>query len=107
MIRPVEMQMLVQRTEGVAHIQHLDNTRNIQQNAILAAQVDKNVKQNSDTVIQKDSVEINEHKYDAKEKGNTQYSGNDGKHHKKKEHDEKEDLTKKAESARINFDIKV
>lgn len=73
MIRPIEMQMLLPRTESVGNNQHFENQRIVNENMHAANQVAKEVKHNSETVIKKDPNEFAEYKYDAKEKGNGTY----------------------------------
>lgn len=70
MIRPIEMQMLLPRTESVGTNQHHENQRVVNENSHAANEVAKEVKHNSETVIKKDANEFAEYKYDAKEKGN-------------------------------------
>lgn len=73
MIRPVEMQMLLPRTESVGTTQQFENQRVVNENAFAANQVAKEVKHNSETVIPKDANEFAEYKYDAKEEGKGTY----------------------------------
>ncbi len=105
MIRPVEMQMLIPQTETVSHVQQQNNQRTLTDQSVAVNQVEKEVKEQSDTVIQKDTVEIRDYKHDAKEKGDNEYSGDGGRHRKKKnEADNKEDTK---ETPRVNFDIRI
>lgn len=73
MIRPIEMRMLLPRTESVGSNQQYENQRIINDNSHAAQQVAKETKQNSETVNKKDANEFAEYKYDAKEKGNGTY----------------------------------
>lgn len=73
MIRPIEMQMLLPRTESVGTNQHNENQRVFHENFHSASEVAKEVKHNSETVIKKDANEFAEYKYDAKEEGNGTY----------------------------------
>ena len=73
MIRPIEMQMLLPRTESVGNTQHFENQRVVNENSFAANQVAKEVQHNSETVIPKDANEFAEYKYDAKEEGNGTY----------------------------------
>lgn len=73
MIRPIEMQMLLPRTESVGNVRQFENQRVVNDNSFAANQVAKEVKHNSETVIPKDANEFAEYQYDAKEKGNGAY----------------------------------
>lgn len=73
MIRPVEMQMLLPRTESVATEQQHENQHIVNGNQFAAGEVAKEMKHNSETVIQKDANAFAEYKYDAKEEGNGTY----------------------------------
>ena len=73
MIRPIEMQMLLPRTESVGNTQQFENQRIVNENSFAATQVAKEVKHNSETVIPKDANEFAEYQYDAKEEGNGTY----------------------------------
>lgn len=95
MIRPIEMQMLLPRTESVGNNQHFENQRIVNENAHAANQVAREVKHNSETVIKKDPNEFAEYNYDAKEKGNGTYQNPRNGNRQKKE---KEELNKN-----INF----
>lgn len=84
MIRPIEMQMLLPRTESVGTDQHHENQRVVNENSFAANEVAKEVKHNSETVIKKDPNEFAEYQYDAKEEGNGTYQ-NPQKRRKKKQ----------------------
>ena len=90
MIRPIEMQMLLPRTESVGNTQHHENQRVVNDNSFAATEVAKEVKHNSETVIKKDANEFAEYQYDAKEEGNGTYQ-NPKKQHRKKQNIAEED----------------
>lgn len=73
MIRPVEMQMLLPRTESVGNTQQHENQRVVNENTFAANEVAKEVKHNSETVIRKDGNQLAEFQYDAREEGNGTY----------------------------------
>ena len=83
MIRPVEMQMLLPRTESVGNTQQFETQKVVNENAYAAKEVAKEVKHNSETVIKKDANEFAEYQYDARKEGNGTYS-NPRKHQRKK-----------------------
>lgn len=73
MIRPIEMQMLLPRTESVGNTQQHENQRVVNENINAAKEVEKEVKHNSETVIKKDANEFADYQYDASEEGNGTY----------------------------------
>ena len=91
MIRPIEMQMLLPRTESVGNTQQFENQRVVNENSFAANQVAKEVQHNSETVIPKDANEFAEYKYDAKEEGNGTYQNPRKQKRKLKEDDLEED----------------
>ena len=67
MIRPVEMQMLLPRTESVGNAQQYENQRVVNENTFAAKEVAKEVKHNSET------VKLTDFKYDAIDEGKGTY----------------------------------
>lgn len=111
MIRPIEMQMLLPRTESVGNTQQFENQRVVNENSFAANQVAKEVKHNSETVIPKDANEFAEYKYDAKEEGKGTYQNpRKQKRHAKEEDFEDQENNSRTESVddkqpRINIQI--
>lgn len=111
MIRPVEMQMLLPRTESVGTVQQHENQRVVNENMYAASEVKREAKHNSETVIKKDANEFAEYQYDAKEEGNGTYQ--DLRRHQKKQKksdmEEKEKMEQKDYTSdkqpRINIQI--
>lgn len=89
MIRPVEMQMLLPRTESVGNTQQHENQRMVNENTFAANEVAKEVKHNSETVIRKDGNQLAEFQYDAREEGNGTY-GNPKKRKRRQNQSDKE-----------------
>ena len=111
MIRPLEMQMLLPRTESVGTSQQFENQRVVNENTYAANEVAREVKHNSETVIKKDANEFAEYQYDAKEEGNGTYSDprkRQGKRHQSDSPEEKsgsEPECLKGKQPRINIQI--
>ncbi|MDO5156923.1 MAG: hypothetical protein Q4D51_13275 [Eubacteriales bacterium] len=87
MIRPLEMQMLLPRTESVGHTQHNENQKVVNVNLSAAEQAEKEIKQNNETVIQKNPTEFAEYQYDARESNGGSHGRSNGR--KKKQTVEK------------------
>lgn len=73
MIRPIEMQMLLPRTESVGSEQQSENQKVMNENAFAAREVAQEVRHNSEAVVEKDRDAFTQYQYDAKEKGNGTY----------------------------------
>lgn len=99
-IRPIEMQMLLPRTEAMSHTQQHENQSVVNVNSNAAEEVAKEVKHNSETVIQKDANEFAEYQYDAREPGNGNYSDP----RKKKKRNGKQNEDNKAPGSVVNDD---
>ena len=111
MIRPIDMQMILPRTESAGTERQVEQQKIANTNTDAATEVAKEIQHNSETVVQKDANAFTEYKYDAKEEGNGTYR-NPKK--KKKNQDEaseddndtkKEATIKKKEPPRVNFQI--
>lgn len=112
MIRPIEMQMLLPRTESVGSEKHFENRQIVNENHFAANEVQKEVQHNSETVIKKDANQFAEYQYDAKEEGNGTYQDSRRKRRQKNAKDEEEnkndretDEVNEKFSPRINIQI--
>lgn len=111
MIRPIEMQMLLPRTESVGTNQHQANQHGVNANMHAASEVAKEVKHNSETVIKKDANEFADYKYDAKEEGNGTYQNPRRQNKRKQDEEDKDSVLKESFGAvdkkqpRINIQI--
>ncbi|MBE5923711.1 MAG: hypothetical protein E7271_04485 [Lachnospiraceae bacterium] len=111
MIRPIDMQMLLPRTESVGSERQMEQQRMVNANNNAANEVAKEVQHNSESVVHKDGNAFTEYKYDAKEEGNGTYQN--PKRQKKKDDGEDSEEDKKAtlsekqkkEMPRINIQI--
>ncbi len=75
MIRPIDMQMILPRTESVGNMQQheIQHTANVNLNA--ANEVTKQEQRLSETVVKKEEKQFDTYQYDAKEEGRGSYSG--------------------------------
>lgn len=111
MIRPIDMQMILPRTESVGTEKQVEQQKIANTNTDAATEVAKEIQHNSEAVVQKDANAFTEYKYDAKEEGNGTYR-NPKK--KKRNQDDNQDESsevngeaaqKKKEPPRVNFQI--
>ena len=110
MIRPIEMQMLLPRTESVGTEKHFENRQIVNENNFAANEVQKEVQHNSETVIKKDANQFAEYQYDAKEEGNGTYKDSRRRRRKKEQPENEEVPAEKSvrnekQQPRINIQI--
>lgn len=109
MIRPIEMQMLLPRTESVGTEKHFENRQIVNENNFAANEVQKEVQHNSETVIQKDANQFAEYQYDAKEEGNGTYRESRRRRREKEQNKGEEAATEESgwseQQPRINIQI--
>lgn len=75
MIKPVEMQGVIQRVQDITQIkQNADAKSQIDQNNI-QHQFTKDIKHNQEQVVKQDNAKDRDEKHDAKEKGKGEYLG--------------------------------
>lgn len=84
MIRPVEIQGVVQRSQDISTMRQGENTRPAVEQANINIQQNKNIQQRSEQVNRKEDPEHTEKRYDAKEKGSNEYENPNGNNNKKK-----------------------
>lgn len=85
MIRPIDMQMLLPRTESVGNVQQheIQHTHNVNVNA--ANEAVKQEQKASETVVERDEKQYDTYRYDAKDQGGNQYKGSFKRKKKKDE----------------------
>lgn len=110
MIRPIEMQMLLPRTESVGTEKHFENRQIVNENNFAANEVQKEVKHNSEAVIQKDANQFAEYQYDAKEEGNGTHRESRRKRREKEQNEGEDAATEESrqrekQQPRINIQI--
>lgn len=67
MIRPIEMQMLLPRTESYGQSQHNENQKSVSMNLNAANEVAKEVKLSSESIRKKEELEFEYNPYDIEE----------------------------------------
>ena len=103
-VSPIEMSQMFTRTQDISPIkQHEDEKPILDQNAF-QQQLEKQVEEHSRKVIDPNKSSNTKYDYDAKKKGNGEYSGNPGK--RKRSGKEKKDGEKSGEES-SGFDIRI
>lgn len=103
-VSPIEMSQMFTRTQDISPIkQHEDAKPMLDQNAF-QQQLEKQVEEHSRKVIDPNKSSNTKYDYDAKKKGNGEYSGNPGK--RKRSGKEKKDGEKSGEES-SGFDIRI
>ncbi len=101
MIRPVEMQGVVQRSQDISEIRQNETTRGHVEQAHIQVQAQKAEQARSEQVIKKEESQFGHRKFDAKEKGSNEYTDN-----RKKNGSRKKDDGKVAVRKSSGFDVK-
>ena len=108
MIGQVPLQMLIPHTDTVSQNQQNINQRAAVETSQAAQTMQKHVEQAKDTVIPKDTLELSQYAYDAKEEGKNKY---EDRRKRKKQSDqdteEKENGKEQASQPRVNFNIQI
>ncbi|TCK97921.1 hypothetical protein EDC19_0323 [Natranaerovirga hydrolytica] len=78
-IKPLDMQVLIPKTEEVAQRRTLENHKNPQEQAAASHMMNKKNMKNNQTVTQTNQNEKFNDTFDAKEKGKQSYQGNSNK----------------------------
>lgn len=103
-VSPIEMSQMFTRTQDISPIkQHEDAKPMLDQNAF-QQQLEKQVEEHSRKVIDPNKSSNTKYDYDAKKKGNGEYSGSSGK--RKRSGKEKKDGEKAGEESG-GFDIRI
>lgn len=102
-IRPLDMQVMIPKTQEIANIRHLDQQKaNISQQNI-ATTMNNNIKDETRTVVKSGKNEKSYDRADAKKKGKNKYQSNN----KKKEDKEKENEDNFYYKSRSKIDIRI
>lgn len=101
-VRPIDLHGMVQRAQDVSTIKQQGDNKPLQDQQNIQHTLHKNIEKSSKQVVQKDDMEYLRYDYDAKKKGNGQYSGQQKK--KKQQQQEKERVIVKGQS---HLDIKI
>lgn len=102
-VRPVDMQGMVQRSQDVTNIKTQEDAKyNTDQNNLMTTHI-KELQHKQENVIRKEDVDMHEEKYDAKEKGKNEYYSNKNK---KKKQEAKKD-GKVTEKSSQGIDVRI
>ncbi len=103
-IGSISLQGQVTRAQDFSTIKQNEDNKVMVDQGNFQSHFNKEVKQNLSRVHQSDDTENPNKKYDAKEKGNGQYSGDGGKNRKKQEND---GAVKKQTKLQHSFDMRI
>ncbi len=99
-INPINIATMA-RTQDFSTIKHQEDTRGAMTQITMNAQEDKDAKMRSGQVIKKEEAGWHQKKFDAREKGDNEYSGDGGKKRQEKQ------VSRVLKKEREGFDIKV
>lgn len=104
-ISPLEFNGTITRAQDFTTIKHNEDNKGLVDQNNFQDQFRKEIQDKTKQVHHADDTENDKYRYDAKEKGNGEYSGNGGKKRKKKEQENSgEKVLIKGQS---RFDIKI
>ena len=103
-VSPIEMSQMFTRTQDISPIKHHEDAKPMLDQNAFQQQLAKQVEEHSRKVIDPNQSAKNEYDYDAKKKGNGEYSGNSGK--KKQSGKEKQDEDNFEDNSH-GFDIRI
>lgn len=99
-INPINIATLA-RTQDFSTIKHQEDTRAAMTQIAMNAQEDKDARMRSGQVIKKEEAGWHQKKFDAREKGDNEYSGDGGKKRQEKQ------VSRVLKKEREGFDIKI
>ena len=105
-ISPLELQGGISRLQDFAVTKHQDDTKVSVAQTTIVQREDKQAEEKAETVNRGDDVGNNNKKYDAKEKGNGEYSG-DGGNKRKREDEASHDGRVFVKGMTSSFDIRI
>ncbi len=104
-VSPIVMNGMVGRTQDFSAIkQNEDNKANLD-SANMHHKVEQKIERNVNTVQKQDDTDKSSWKFDAKEKGNGEYTGDGGSHRKQKQEEPSDG--KVVIKSQSSFDIKI
>lgn len=103
-MRPVEMNGIVNRTQDFAHLRQQEEHRLVADQSAFSEKINKMIEHTADTVVKKNDPNLDQQKFDAKEKGKNSYYAEKKKKDKK---ENKEDVSIKKKQTYSSFDIRI
>lgn len=103
MIRPVEVQGVIQRVQDISNINHTQENKPHLDQSNIQTQFKKELVMEHEQVTKKENAEYHNSKFDAKEKGKNEYHKRNDKRNKKKDNIDGEVIAKK----KGGFDVKI
>ncbi len=102
-IGPIELNGVISRTQDYATVKHNEDNKGLFHQQAFQSEFKKAIDQKHSQVTQGDDIRKEERKFDAREKGGNEYTGDGGRNRKKKENPKGKDIVKGSSS----FDIKI
>lgn len=90
MITPIEMYTMVPKSQEASNIRHGEQARDASQHAQIVQNIAHEANENTQRTVRMSEAENPDYRYDAKEKGNNEYSP-DGDRKKKKDEEEEQE----------------
>lgn len=102
-IGPIELQGTIARVQDYSTIKQNEDHKGMIDQSNFQNQLTKEIKERPHQVNHSDNADFHERKFDAREKGNNQYSGDGGKGRKQRKDEDGKVVVK----GRSSFDVKI
>lgn len=102
-IGPIELQGTIARTQDYSSIKQNEDLKGLIDQGNFQNHFNKEINERPHQVTHSDNADFHERKFDAKEKGDNEYSGDGGKGRKRK----KEETGKVQLKGQSSFDVKI
>jgi len=103
---PLELSGAMSRTQDYATIKQHEDNKSFVNNSHFTDRLNKEVQNRANTVERGNNTNNDQKKFDAKEKGSNQYSGDGGKNHKDNKKEDR-DCMVRPKGATSTFDIRI
>lgn len=90
MITPIEMYTMVPKSQEASNVRHGEMARDASQQAQVVQNINRQAEANTQRTVAMSEADNPDYRYDAKEKGNNEYSSDGDRKNKKENKDEQE-----------------
>lgn len=103
-IGPIELQGTIARTQDYSTIKQNEDQKGLIDQGNFQHQFNKEINERPHQITHSDNADFHERKFDAREKGDNEYSGDGGRERKRKREEEAGKVLLKGQSS---FDVKI
>lgn len=107
MITPIEMYTMVPKSQEASNIRHAEQAKDASQQAGITQQINKQAEDNTRRTVRMTETDNPEYRYDAKERGNNEYSSNGERKKKEKREEEQKQIPENKSVRPGGIDIRI